>query len=106
MRAGFNYDGLVNSPIFGVYNLNELMEMSRYDTVLRSSSSSGFVSIISKFDHRNISFAKIILVHLSYYGDHYPSQGRRVDMKRCMKTLRSFYRAQKYKFPGECTKSS
>ena len=25
MRAGFNYDGLVNSPIFGVYNLNELM---------------------------------------------------------------------------------
>ena len=36
-----------------------------------------------------------ILLNLSYYGDHYPSQGRRVDMKRCMKTLRSFYQAQK-----------
>jgi len=88
---------------------NELMEMSRYDTdlrALRSSSSSGFVPIISEFDHLNTCSSKIIFLRLSYYGDHYPSQGRRVDTKRCMKTLRSFYQAQKYKFPGKSTKSN
>ena len=34
--------------------------------------------------------SKIILLRLSY-GNHYPRQGRRVDMKCCMNTPRSFY---------------